>query len=181
MSVGKVAVSIRQVGKIALLFAFTLITATSAYAVCKKKTNGFFKKLKVAEAAVEAAVPAQKRTAIKGIAAPLTSTPGNADRGRKLAINRRKGNCLACHRVSKLKSQLFHGEIGPKLDGVGRRYPDSILRQLIVDSTVYYPKTLMPSFYMKPNKLHDVARRYRGKTILSAQEVEDIIAFMKTL
>ena len=174
--------TIRAIFFSALAAAFTTLAAGGAWAVCKKKTTGYFKQMGVASA-VQTAVGATTKTArkIRGIERSLTGRPGNPENGRRVALDRRKGNCLACHKMADLNTYLFHGEVGPKLDGVGKRYPESILRQLIVDSRVYYPKTLMPPFYVNSNKLHDVAKKHRNKTILSAQEVEDIVAYMKTL
>ncbi len=157
-----------------------VLAGGAAWAVCKKKTVGYFQQMNVGSA-VQTAVGTTTTSNIKGIPRSLSGRPGNAENGMKLALNRKKGNCLACHRISRLNNYLFHGEVGPKLDGVGKRYPEAILRQLIVDSRVYYPKTLMPSFYIKSDEFHDVAPKFRGKTILTAQEVEDIVAFMKTL
>ena len=159
---------------------FLILAGGAAWAVCKKKTEGYFKQMEVTTAVATAVGTTTSRT-IKGIPNSLTGRPGDPVRGKKLALNRKKGNCLACHRISALSNYLFHGEVGPKLDGVGKRYPEAILRQLLVDSRVYYPKTLMPSFYVKSDAFHDVAPKFRGKTILTAQEVEDIVAFMKTL
>lgn len=159
---------------------FLVLAGGAAWAVCKKKTVGYFQQMNVASA-VATAVGTTTASNIKGIANSLTGRRGNVENGKKLTLNRKKGNCLACHRIGKLNNYLFHGEVGPKLDGVGKRYSEAILRQLLVDSRVYYPKTLMPSFYINSNEFHDVAPKFRGKTILSAQEVEDIVAFMKTL
>ena len=137
----------------------TTMTTSPAFAVCKKKTTGYFQLLETANAAPAARAALGN---LKQIANSLTSQPGNADRGRAIVIDRKKGNCLACHRVAVLKKELFHGEIGPRLDGVGRKYSDGQLRQFLVDSRVFNPRTLMPSFYIKTG-FNRVMPKFRGK------------------
>ncbi len=118
---------------------------------------------------------------IKGdaIAASLTGKPGNAENGRKLAINRKKGNCLACH-VMPIPEQAFHGDIGPDLTGVGSRYEEGELRLRIVDSKIVNEDTIMPAFY-RDNGFNRVHKNFKGKSVLSAEEVEDIVAYLVTL
>ncbi len=113
------------------------------------------------------------------IPAPLTSEPGDPARGRDLAIQRKLGNCLACH-VMPIPEQSFHGETGPDLNGVGGRYTAAELRLRIVDPKVLNPGTIMPAFY-RADGLHRVAKKFQGKTMLSAQQVEDVIAYLVTL
>lgn len=109
----------------------------------------------------------------------LTGNPGDPKAGRKAAIATKQGNCLACH-VMPVPEQLFHGEIGPDLDGVGGRYSEAELRLRIVDPKVLNPDTIMPAFY-KINGLHRVMKKFKGKAILTAQQVEDIVAYLATL
>ncbi len=109
----------------------------------------------------------------------LTGKPGNPEKGREAAVGRRKGNCLACH-VMPIPEEQFHGEVGPSLEGVGSRYSEGELRLRIVDPKVLNPDTIMPAFY-KADGLHRVAKKHKGKTMLTAQEVEDIVAYLKTL
>jgi len=112
---------------------------------------------------------------------PLTSQPGDPAAGKKAFTNRRQGNCLACHVVTSLaQEEQFHGEIGPPLDGVAGRYSMAELRLRIVDSKKLNPATIMPSFYKKDG-FHRVAQKFEGKTILEAQQVEDILAYLATL
>jgi sulfur-oxidizing protein SoxX len=110
---------------------------------------------------------------------PLTDEPGDAIRGRTVAIDRKKGNCLACHAMP-VPDQAFHGEIGPPLDGVGSRFDAAELRLRIVNPKVINPDTSMPAFY-RTEGLHMVMKDFEGKTILSAQEVEDVVAYLMTL
>lgn len=108
----------------------------------------------------------------------LTGKPGDPVTGRKVVINRKKGNCLACHQMP-IPEQQFHGETGPDLSDVGARMSEAELRMRLVDPKVVNPDTMMPSFYK--TDLHRVLKSFQGKTVLDAQEVEDIIAYLKTL
>ena len=109
----------------------------------------------------------------------LTGKAGNAARGKKVSVNRKKGNCLACHKMP-IPSQQFHGEIGPTLIGVGSRYNEGELRLRVVDSRVLNPDSIMPAF-LKNNGFHRPLKKFAGKSVLSASEIEDVIAYLKTL
>ncbi len=111
---------------------------------------------------------------------PLAGLEGDPRRGRSVAISPAKGNCLACH-VMPVAEQEFHGTIGPPLAGVASRYTEAQLRLLLVDIKQLNPTTLMPSFYKNPAELQRVAKRYQGKTVLTAQEIEDVVAYLTTL
>ncbi len=113
------------------------------------------------------------------IAKSLTGKPGDAAKGREVSINRKKGNCLACH-VMPIPEQQFHGQVGPPLDGVAGRYSAGQLRLRVVDSKAFNPTTIMPSFY-KAEGFHRVMKKFQGKTVLTAQEVEDVVAYLMTL
>jgi len=114
------------------------------------------------------------------VAAALTGTPGESANGRKVCANRKLGNCLACHKNSDLSEQQFHGEIGPVLDGVAERYDEAQLRGILVDSKKTFEGTIMPSFYRLKNGARTM-KKFQGKTILTAQQVEDVVAYLKTL
>ncbi len=111
----------------------------------------------------------------------LTKMPGNVEAGRAAFAGRKLGNCLACHVNADMKAEPFHGEVGPPLDGVADRWEAGQLRAIIVNSkAVFGEETIMPAFY----HLHEgfrIAEDFQGKTILSAQQVEDIIAYLLTL
>jgi len=109
----------------------------------------------------------------------LTGKAGDAEKGRALAINRKKGNCLACHAMP-IPEQQFHGETGPTLSGVGNRLSEGELRLQLVNSKVTNEDTLMPSFY-RTFGFNRPLKKFAGKSILTAQEVEDIVAYLKTL
>ena len=114
-----------------------------------------------------------------GIPKSLTGKPGNAKKGRATAIHRKKGNCLACHSLPA-PEQADHGNIGPDLRGVASRYKPDELRLWLVSAKVLNPDTIMPSFYMTTG-FHRVQKKWQGKTVISAQDVEDILAYLVTL
>lgn len=113
------------------------------------------------------------------IAKSLTGKPGNVANGRKLAINRKQGNCLACH-VMPIPEQPYHGKIGPELNGVASRLSEGEVRLRIVNPKVLNPESIMPAFYRKDG-FHRVLKKFKGKTMLSAQQVEDLVAYTMTL
>ena len=108
----------------------------------------------------------------------LTGVPGDAANGKKVVINRKKGNCLACHEMP-IPEQQFHGQTGAPLDGVGSNFTEAELRLRMVDAKQVNPDTMMPSFFT--TNQHRVMKKFQGKTILSAQEIEDVIAYLKTI
>ena len=110
---------------------------------------------------------------------PLTDQAGDPVKGREIAINRKKGNCLACH-IMPIPEQSFHGEIGPDLSEVGSRYEIGELRLRVVNPKVFNPDTMMPAFY-RNDGFHRVGKKFQGKTILNPQEVEDLLAYLMTL
>lgn len=114
------------------------------------------------------------------IIAPLTATPGDPARGRTLAIRPDKGTCLTCH-VLPIPEEDFHGTIGPDLTGVGARLTAAQLRLRIADEQRLNPLTIMPGYYRDPATLNQVAFEYAERTMLTAQEVEDVVAYLVTL
>ncbi len=113
------------------------------------------------------------------IAKSLTGKPGNVKNGRKLAINRKKGNCLACH-VMPIPEQPFQGNVGPPLKGVASRLSAGEVRLRIVNPKMLNPNTIMPAFYRKAGFVR-VMKKFKGKTMLSASDVEDLVAYTMTL
>jgi len=110
----------------------------------------------------------------------LTGKAGDPVNGEKVFINRKLGNCLACHEVTALKAQPFHGLIGPSLDGVGERYDEGQLRLQVVNAKAINPDTIMPAFH-RTEGFHRVLKKFEGKPVISAQQVEDVVAYLKTL
>ncbi|HID50236.1 MAG TPA: sulfur oxidation c-type cytochrome SoxX [Chromatiales bacterium] len=111
---------------------------------------------------------------------PLGGLQGDPARGRQVVIDKRKGNCLACH-VLPIPEEPFHGTIGPPLTGVASRLTEGQLRLRVVDEKQVNPMTIMPGYYRDPEKFTLVLDKYAGKTFLTAQEVEDVVAYLKTL
>ena len=132
-------------------------------------------------ASADAVAPDQVMYDDLEIKTSLTGTPGDAAAGKKWFANRKLGNCLACHVNKDLASQPFHGEIGPTMDGAGSRYSETQLRGILVNSkAVFGDETIMPGFY-KVEPGARTAKKFKGKTILSGQQIEDIIAYVMTL
>lgn len=115
-----------------------------------------------------------------GIPQSLTGAAGDSDVGKAIMINRKLGNCLACHQASSLQNQPFHGDVGPSLDGAGSRWSEAELRLIVANSKQVFPDTIMPAFHATKH-LHRVAETFQGKAILTAQQVEDVVAYLKTL
>jgi sulfur-oxidizing protein SoxX len=109
----------------------------------------------------------------------LTGMPGDAARGKAIVTSRQTGLCLLCH-SAPLPEEKFQGTIGPDLKGSGSRYSEGELRMRMVDSRRLNPDTIMPSYY-RLDGLERVAPAFRGKTVLSAEQIEDVVAFLKTL
>jgi L-cysteine S-thiosulfotransferase len=114
-----------------------------------------------------------------GIPESLTAMPGDPARGRAIVASRQTGLCLLCH-SAPLPEEKFQGTIGPDLAGAGSRYTQAQVRLRIVDSSLIDPNTIMPAYY-RLDGLERVAPAFRGEPVLTAQEVEDVVAFVMTL
>ena len=110
----------------------------------------------------------------------LTGVAGDPVNGAAVFKNRKKGNCLACHTNSDMMDQLFHGEVGPSLDGAGSRWDEAELRGLLTNSKNTFDGTMMPGFYVDMGFTR-VWEKFEGETILTAQEVEDVLAYVQSL
>ena len=113
-----------------------------------------------------------------GIAESLTGAPGDAARGRALVLARTT-TCILCH-SGPFPETRFQGDLAPDLSGAGDRWTVSQLRLRLVDAARFNPETIMPSYY-RTDHLVRVGRNFAGKPILSAAEIEDIVAFLATL
>lgn len=116
------------------------------------------------------------------IPASLTGAAGDAARGRALVTNRHVGLCLLCH-SGPFPEERQQGTLAPDLGGIGARMSAGQLRLRIVDSARVTPTTIMPAYYRVngTDGLSRVAPAFLGKTVLDAQQVEDIVAFLVTL
>jgi sulfur-oxidizing protein SoxX len=115
----------------------------------------------------------------ESIPEPLTSTRGDPARGRAIVANRQVGLCLLCH-SGPFPEERFQGNLAPDLRGAGQRWSEGELRLRIVDSRRINPASIMPAYY-RTEGLARVAPAFRGKTVLSAEQIEDVVAFLTTL
>jgi sulfur-oxidizing protein SoxX len=117
-----------------------------------------------------------------GIPLPLTATPGDAARGRAIVVSRQAGLCLLCHRapVSATPEERQQGTIASDLAAAGARWSEAQLRLRIADPKQLDPDTLMPAFH-RVDGLVRVGSAWQGRPILDAQQVEDVVAFLRTL
>jgi len=117
----------------------------------------------------------------------LSGAPGDPAAGLEIMVTRGKGNCIACHQVTELEDYPFHGDVGPSLDGVADRWTEEDLRGIVANAKMTFPDTVMPAFY----KVEGFVRpgdAYTGKAaqgaldpLLTAQEIEDVVAYLMTL
>ena len=146
--------------RIALAFLVTVMTAASSFSEVIKPSEVVFQDGAVMDS--------------------LTVHLGDPANGRKVFMNRKQGNCLACHVNSDMLDQSFHGEVGPVLDGVADRWEEHELRGLLVNSKMMFEGTIMPAFYRDSGYTRNL-KKFVGKTILSAQQVEDVLSYLLTL
>ena len=112
------------------------------------------------------------------IPASLTGAPGDVAKGRALVLNR-SSTCILCH-SGPFPEEKFQGDLAPSLAGAGTRWSAGQLRLRIVDGSRLNPATIMPSYY-RVDGLQRVATAWRGKPILSAEQIEDIVAYLASL
>jgi sulfur-oxidizing protein SoxX len=110
---------------------------------------------------------------------PVTDQPGVPERGKAVVLDPARGNCVICHPM-RVPEVEFQGDVGPDLAGVGSRYDAGQLRLRVVDPKRLNPDTVMPAYY-RVDGLYRVLKPYRGEPILTAQEVEDVVAYLLTL
>ncbi|MBW4963612.1 sulfur oxidation c-type cytochrome SoxX [Sulfitobacter sp. CW3] len=117
----------------------------------------------------------------------LTGVAGNAEEGAKIVGSKKLGNCVACHEVSALPDIAFQGLIGPALDGAGDRWSEAELRGIVANAKIMFEGTMMPSFYKDTGYIRP-GNAYTGKAaddtlgpLLSAQQIEDVVAYLATL
>ena len=116
--------------------------------------------------------------AADSIPASLTGAKGDPARGRAIVANRQVGLCLLCH-SGPFPEERFQGNLAPDLRSAAR-LSEGQIRQRIVDSTKLNPQSIMPAYY-RSEGLERVATAYRGKTILTAGQIEDVVAYLTTL
>lgn len=109
----------------------------------------------------------------------LTAQPGDAVRGRAIVTSRQSGLCLLCH-SGPFPEERFQGNLAPELSGIAQRLTVGALRARIVDARRFNPDTIMPP-YFGTDGLVRVAAPFLGQTILTAQQIEDVVAFLQSL
>lgn len=119
------------------------------------------------------------------VEASITGVAGDAAAGETIMVTKSLGNCVACHQVSVLDYAAFHGEIGPSLDGIGDTYTEAELRGIVANAKMTFDGTLMPAMYKTEGFIRP--GDFKGKSvpnppsILTAQQVEDVVAFLMTI
>ncbi|MEO1138047.1 MAG: sulfur oxidation c-type cytochrome SoxX [Pseudomonadota bacterium] len=153
----------------------TLITSAAAFLAV---TAGF---------AVAEVKPTEVKFEDGAIAVSLSGTPGDPVAGREIVGDKSLGNCVACHQVSDLADVPFHGEIGPMLDGAGERWSEAELRGIVANAKIMFEGSMMPSFYKTEGFIRP-GNAYTGEAaddtfgpLLSAQQIEDVVAYLTTL
>jgi sulfur-oxidizing protein SoxX len=127
-----------------------------------------------------AAAPLKPYRVVQGeIPASLTGKPGDPAKGRAIVVDRQRGLCLLCH-SGPFPEARQQGDLAPSLAGAGARNTVGKLRLRMVDSRRINPATIMPSYY-RTEGLHQVGPAWQGKPVLSAEEIEDVVAFLATL
>jgi sulfur-oxidizing protein SoxX len=121
------------------------------------------------------------------VAQSLSGTAGNPEEGAKVVSTRSLGNCVACHTITAMPAAAFQGNIGPSLDGVAERWDEAGLRGIVSDAKMTFDGTMMPSFY-KTGPYIRPGDAFTGKAaegelppLLSAQQIEDVVAYLMTL
>ena len=116
---------------------------------------------------------------IKPLPGSLTGRAGDPERGRVIVASRQEGLCLLCH-SGPFEPKAHQGTLAGSLQGAGLRWSEAELRQRLVNPRVFNPESLMPAFHDTSQQVQ-VARAHSGKPILSASQIEDVVAYLLTL
>jgi sulfur-oxidizing protein SoxX len=135
--------------------------------------------VRLAAALVAVCCTAALAGAQDAIETPLTGTPGDPGRGRAIVLNRQVGLCLLCH-SGPFPEERFQGNLAPTLAGAGTRWSAGQLRLRIADSSRINPTTIMPAYH-RTEGLTRVAPAFKDRPVLTAQQIEDVVAFLLTL
>lgn len=114
-----------------------------------------------------------------GIPRPLSAAPGDAARGRAIVAGRQTGLCLLCH-SAPIAEERFQGNLATDLAGAGSRWSEAQLRLRLVDARRANPDSMMPAYY-RVDGLQRVGQAWQGRPILSAQQIEDVVAYLRAL
>ena len=138
--------------------------------------------------AAETVLPADVAYGEEGaVEMSLSGKAGDAAEGAIIMSSKSRGNCISCHAVTALNDAPFHGEVGPMLDGIGDVRSEAEIRGIVADAKMTFEESLMPSFYKTTGYIRP-GNAYTGKApteelapLLSAQDIEDVVAFLLTL
>jgi len=143
--------------------------------------------LAVAGPALSEMAPSEVAYVEGSVEGSLSGAPGNPEEGVKVMTTAALGNCVACHQVSAIPNVQFPGTIGPPLDGAADRWSEAQLRGIVANAKLTFEDSFMPAFY-KTEGFVRPGNAYTGKApegalppVLSAQQVEDVVAFLMTL
>jgi sulfur-oxidizing protein SoxX len=114
-----------------------------------------------------------------GIPKPLTDDKPSVENGRRIVTERQSGLCVLCH-SGPFPEARFQGDLATNLAGTGARWSEAQLRLRLVDASRLNPQTIMPSYY-RTDGLARVGALWRGQPVLNAQQIEDVVAFLRTL
>ena len=174
----------RKLG-IALGGAIALAFAATPQAYAKKCTNG--ETSRVASYKIE-----EGKSLDYAVNQSLTGKKGDPKKGLEAMVNRKQGNCIACHKVSAIQKLAkpgdvksmakygFQGDVGPELDGVASRYTEGELRMIVINVRKIFPDTVMPAFHVNKGFVRPI-KNCEGKAIFSPERVEDVVAYLMTL
>jgi sulfur-oxidizing protein SoxX len=109
----------------------------------------------------------------------LSGMAGDPVRGRAIVLSRQSGLCILCH-SGPFPEERFQGNLAPDLAISAARLSESQLRARLVDARRFNPDTIMPPYFTKDHGAR-VAPQFADKTLLSAQEIEDVLAFLMSL
>lgn len=110
----------------------------------------------------------------------LTGKPGDAAKGRALAVTSGQGNCVICHKLPIPEVAFRIGNVGPDLTEVGGRLTPGEIRMRIVNPKLLNEETIMPAYY-RVSGLNRVAPNFANKPMLSPEQVEDLVAYLSSL
>jgi sulfur-oxidizing protein SoxX len=137
--------------------------------------------------AVSETAPAAVAYEEGAVAQSLSGQPGDPESGAKIMTTNALGNCVACHQIAAMPDVPFQGDIAPPLDGVADRYDEAHLRGIVANAKMTFDGTFMPAFYKTAGFVRP-GNAYTGKApegelapILTAQQIEDVVAYLLTL
>ncbi len=110
---------------------------------------------------------------------PLVALTASPAEGKRIFAEREAGHCVLCHRVAGLDAP-FQGNLGPALTGIGSRLTPAQIRLRIADASRLNPDTIMPPYYRREG-LEQVAKPYRDATVLGAEQIEHLVAWLASL